>query len=165
MKNIMEYGMISAIGTAGLTVIDFLFGGGEFVYSVLILLVISTILDWISGRRVAKKDGINASEYGIDGAWRTGQIYLLLAFAHFVDKTFLLDKVSIYGFEPNGAIFYVFASAILVDTLKSVTANHARLGWDKWMKPWMLEWVANEIENKIARSKERKQKILNGREV
>ena len=164
MKSLGD-GLISLVGAGLLTAADFLFGGGELKYTMLTLLIIGTLLDWNSGRRAATKDGINASEYGIDGVWRTGQIYLILVFAHWIDKTFLLDNIEIYGMQPQGVVFYVFAAAILLDTIKSVTANHARLGWDKWIPDWLLKWVANEIENKIARATKRKkerEEILNG---
>lgn len=158
MKNID--GIIAMVATALIGFVDFLYGGGELVYLVLMVLMISTLLDWNSGRRAAKKDGVNASEYGIDGIWRTGQIYLILALGHWIDKTFLLNNFELVDYQLNGAIFYLFAAGIFVDTLKSVTANHARLGWDNRIPSWALDWVANEIENKIARARERREKIV-----
>lgn len=111
------------------------------------------ILDWVSGYRASKIDGSYASEYGIDGGFRTAFMVALPALAHWVDKLMGTPNIA-FGFMLLSFGFHIW---------KSMTANVFRAGWDKWIPISVLNMVADEIEHKVARSRKRvaeKQKYL-----
>ena len=114
--------------------------------AVSILLVLVVGGDWIAGSKAAEKDGIYASEYGIAGVGRTAFILMLPAIGHQIDKISNLP----------GLIFGLISAGIVYHTLRSMTANAVRAGWDRWVPTSVIDWVASEIEHKVARSMERK---------
>ncbi|MFJ7934823.1 phage holin family protein [Sporosarcina sp. NPDC096371] len=65
------------------------------------------VLDWISGYRASKKDGSYASEYGIDGGFRTIFLFIVPALAHGVDLLMSTPNV-VFGFALLSFGFHVW---------------------------------------------------------
>lgn len=122
-----------------------LFGNSNIAYVGMVIFIFVIIADWISGYRASKIDGSYASEYGIDGAFRTVFILLFPVIAHQADKFMQLPNV-LFGFCLLAFGLHVW---------KSMTANAIRCGWDKWIPIWAFEIVSDELDHKIARSKKR----------
>lgn len=153
---LMAHPAVGAVGASGLAVLNFLYGSGITLTATLIFSAILA-LDWIAGSRASKKDGSYASEYGIDGAFRTAFILITLAIAYQVDKALELPYV----------IFFYLVVNFGLHIWKSMTANVARAGWERWIPISVLEFVADEIQHKTARAQKRvkeKTKYLNGEE-
>lgn len=135
-----------AVGAVIMPVFEFFFGGGLVVFYVMIALLWFIGLDWVAGYRASKKDNSYASEYGIDGAFRTGFMLMLPAGGHFIDMAFGLPSLA-FGF---------LAGMLLWHTLHSVAANAIRAGWGRWVPEAALkkiaEWVKPEIDSKENRS-------------
>lgn len=143
-------GTIGAMVTA---IFSYLYGGTEFAIGAILIYAGAIALDWIAGYRASKRDGSYASEYGIDGGFRTAFLLIVPALAHRADVMMNLPNV-IFAF-----VLFSFGLHIW----KSMTANVVRCGWDVWIPIWALDYVADEIEHKIARSQKRideKQKYL-----
>jgi len=134
-----------------LPVFEFLYGSEPAVISTMTALAFFILMDWLSGSRAAKKDNTYASEYGIDGIFRTFFMLMLPAGGH------LLDKIT----GLSGILFGVFAVGLIYHTLKSMTANAIRAGWANWMPVNILErvtdWVQSEIESKLDRALKRRE--------
>lgn len=124
----------------------FLYGEGSIRYLAMLLFVLLITMDWIAGYRASKKDGSYASEYGIAGAFRTAFMLLMPATGHLVDGIFGLPGIA-FGFLTVAFGLHIW---------RSMTANVARAGWDKWVPNWALDMVADEIEHKISRAIKRK---------
>ena len=149
--------IMGAFGAVFLSIFTFLYGNGLVATTGMSLYTGVIALDWISGYRAAKKDGSYASEYGIDGGFRTIFLFIVPALAHGVDLLMSTPNV-VFGFALLSFGFHVW---------KSMTANVYRAGWDKWIPVYVLDIVADEIEHKVARSRKRvaeKQKYLSGDE-
>lgn len=140
----------SLFGAVFVPIFEFLYGEGDVVKYMMTALVFFIVMDWISGVRAAKKDHSYASNYGIDGIFRTFFILLLPAGGHLLDKVF--------GFPD--VVFGLFGSGVLYHVIQSMTANAIRAGWGNYFPEWLLtkltNWVRQEIESKIARSENRK---------
>lgn len=149
--------VIGFVGAMFLAAFTLLYGNG-LVATVGMSLYLGVItLDWISGYRASKKDGSYASEYGIDGGFRTTFLLIVPALAHWVDVLTGTPNV-VMGFTLLSFGFHVW---------KSMTANVYRAGWDRWIPVYVLNIVADEIEHKVARARKRiaeKEKYLNGDE-
>lgn len=142
-----------SIGAVVSAVFSYAYGGTQFAIGAMLLYVGIIVMDWIAGNRASKKDGSYASEYGIDGGFRTAFLLIMPVLAHRADIMMGLPNV-------------IFAFVLLSFGLhiwKSMTANVVRCGWDIWVPIWALNYVADEIDHKIARSRKRineKQKYL-----
>lgn len=140
-----EHTWMGSAGAFFMSIFTFLYGPGQtvllwmFAYS----LLIST--DWISGYRASRKDGSYASEYGIEGAYRTVYLLIVPVLAHKADLIIGTPNV-IFGFT-----LLAFGTHIW----RSMTANVYRAGWGKWVPISVLNWVADEIDHKTARAKKR----------
>ncbi|PAD69953.1 hypothetical protein CHH83_05985 [Bacillus sp. 7586-K] len=136
-------GIISFLNSIAGTTLHILFGAQNLIwvgiYAALIL------ADWISGTAAAKKDNSYGSQYGIEGIGRTVFLLLIVAITSWIDK----------GLETNGILFFFIIGGLIYHTFKSVTANIARAGWEKWIPASMLESLASEIQNKQLRSQAR----------
>lgn len=144
--------IIAAItGAVFVPIFEFFYGEGEMVRTMMAALLFFIVLDWISGIRASKKDHTYASEYGINGIFRSFFVLLLPAGGHFLDL--------IVG--SPGVIFGLLVVGTLYHVIQSMCANVIRAGWGKWVPDWILtkitEWVREEIEAKIARAKKRKE--------
>lgn len=146
------------VGAIFLTVFTLFYGDSAVAIYGMSLYAGVIALDWLSGYRASKKDGSYASEYGIDGAYRTVYLFIAPALAHLVDKWMNTPNI-VFGFILLSFSFHIW---------KSMTANVCRAGWDIWIPLWVLNLVADEIEHKTARARKRiaeKQKYLNGDEA
>ncbi|WP_332648910.1 phage holin family protein [Lysinibacillus sp. 54212] len=132
------------IGTGILGVLNFLYGTG-ITLTVMTIFATVLALDWLAGRAAAKKDGSYASEYGVNGAYRTSFILIILALAYRVDTTLGLPYLS---------FFYLIGNFGL-PMWRSMTANVYRAGWEVWIPQRVLNRVADEIEHKTARANKR----------
>lgn len=112
-------------------------------------LIIMQILDWVTGTKAAKKDGIHTSEYGRAGVSRT---FVIISFP---TLGFILDKI----IGTDGYIYYFFVSTTIYNTWLSFTANVARAGWDKYIPTNILNIVADEIKAKTLRAQQRKDSL------
>lgn len=153
----MENGtkIISAFtGSIVAPVFGFLYGEGVVALYTMLALAVFIALDWISGYRAAKKDDTYASNYGIDGIFRTFFMVILPIGGHFTDMAFGLPPV----------FFGLFAGGLIIHTVQSMTANAIRAGWDRWIPEWALKkltnWVRSEIESKVQRSEARRREKL-----
>lgn len=153
--NPLDHPIAGAIGSLFISIFTFLYGGGKIAILGMLLYTLIIAADWISGYSAARKDGSYASEYGIEGAYRTTLLLLFPAMANFADQLLNMPNV-IFGF-----VVFSFSAHIW----RSMTANVYRAGYDKWIPVWVLERVADEIEHKAARAKKRiqeKEKYLGG---
>lgn len=142
---LMQHPVIGSFGAVFGAIFSTLFGNSQIAYVGMAIFMAIIILDWISGYRASKIDGSYASEYGVDGAFRTVFILLFPVVSHQADK--LMDSPNIlFGF-----CLLAFGSHIW----KSATANVVRCGWERWVPVWALEIISDELEHKIARSKKR----------
>lgn len=128
-------------------VLDVLYG--STVAQCYTALIIMTILDWVTGTKAAKKDGIHTSDYGRAGVSRT---FVIISFPAL---GFALDQI----IGTNGYIFYFFIGTTLYNTWLSFTANVARAGWDKLIPTNVLNIVADEIRAKTQRAQQRKESL------
>ncbi|RNB66417.1 holin [Brevibacillus borstelensis] len=147
--------MSGAIGAFLLTTFHFLYGEGPAKYITMTLFGMLIALDWISGYRASKIDGSYASEYGIEGAFRTAFILFMPAIGNLVDQ--------VTGMP--GTAFGFLVAAFGLHIWKSMTANVIRAGWDKWVPGWAMNAVSDEVEHKLARAikrREEKEKYLDG---
>lgn len=135
---------ISATGSIALSVINFMYGTGVTLTAAGIFGAILA-LDWLSGRAASKRDGTMASEYGINGAYRSAFMIGILALAYRVDMALGLPYV----------LFAYFLLNFGLPTWKSMTANVFRAGWEVWIPQAVLLRVADEIEHKTARANKR----------
>lgn len=153
--NPLDHPVAGFIGSTFVSIFSFIYGSGKVVNIGMFLYVLIIAADWLSGYSASRKDGSYASEYGIDGAYRTGLLLLFPAMANGADQ--LLDTPNIaFGF-----VIFAFSSHIW----KSMTANVYRAGWNVWIPMWVLEKVSDEIEHKKARAQKRikeKEKYLGG---
>lgn len=152
--NPLEHPLSGTIGSLFLTVFTFLYGHGKVAAIGMFLYVLVIGADWISGYTASKKDGSYASEYGVQGAYRTTLLLLFPAMANGADQLLGTPNI-LFGF-----VVFAFTTHIW----KSMTANVYRAGYDKWIPLWVLEWVSDEIEHKTARARKRieeREKYLN----
>lgn len=140
----------SLSGAVFVPIFEFLYGEGDVVKYMMTALVFFIVMDWISGVRAAKKNHSYASNYGIDGIFRTFFILLLPAGGHLLDKVFGFPSI----------VFGMFGAGVLYHVIQSMTANAIRAGWGNYFPEWLItkltNWVRQEIESKIARSENRK---------
>ncbi|OPA77479.1 holin [Paenibacillus selenitireducens] len=136
------------VGAILVPAFNFLYGGAT--KSMMIALIFFIVLDWITGTRAAKKDNSYASEYGIDGVFRTFFILLLPAGGHLLDEAFGLP----------GVLFGALCIGVLYHTLQSMIANAVRAGWANWFPEKLLikitDWVKSELDKKVQRAESRK---------
>jgi toxin secretion/phage lysis holin len=138
-------GFAGLIGGAAGGFLSKIYGGELHIYFISVL-GLTIIFDWIGGTIAAKKDGIYASAYGIQGIFRTAVMLALPVWGSLID--------SIIG-NPVSLFFYILWAGIFCHTSISMTANFKRIGWNIWIPTWALEWVTSEIEAKLNRVKER----------
>lgn len=146
--------VVGATGTAVIMMVNFMFGTGITRTLGLIFLAVLT-LDWLSGRAASRKDGTLASEYGINGAYRSAFMIGIIVLAFRVDVAFGLPYL----------LYTYFIFNFGLPTWKSMTANVYRAGWERWVPGFVLNRVADEIEHKTARANKRleeKNKYLEG---
>lgn len=151
--NPFDHPIAGVIGSVFVSLFTFLYGDGSVSSIGMSLYIMIIAADWISGYAAAKKDGSYASEYGIEGAYRTVLLLIFPAMANGADKLLNMPNV-LFGF-----VLCAFSAHIW----KSMTANVYRAGYDKWIPVWVLERVYDEIEHKTARARKRiaeKQKYL-----
>lgn len=142
-----------ALGATLLSIVNFMYGTG-ITLTVTAIFVAVLVLDWISGRAASKKDGSYASEYGINGAYRTAFILILLSLAYRTDVA-LIGAVNIDSIYPVYPIFFYLIVNFGLPMWRSMTANVYRAGWDVWIPQKVLTRIADEIEHKTARAKKR----------
>lgn len=152
MQELFDNRFFGLIGSFFMGVFSFLYGAEQVAIYMISLFILLLVMDWISGSSAAKRDGIQASSYGINGLFRTAVILFIPAVGHLVDMIFNL---------PNLAFSFLLL-ATSVNILKSLTANVVRAGWDVWIPVKALEWVADEIEHKTARAQKRAQERMRG---
>ena len=141
---------VGASGTALLGVLQFFYGNG-ITLTVMALFSTVLLLDWISGRAASKKDGSYASEYGINGGYRTAFILILLSAAYHADNA-IGDAA---GVDLPYPIFFYLIANFGLPMWRSMTANVYRAGWNIWIPERVLNRVADEIEHKTARANKR----------
>lgn len=146
LKN--EYILAAASGSLGAflaSLINTVYGDHVFVVPAISLYIGIITLDWISGFSASRKDGSYASEYGIDGAFRTLFLLIAPALANLAD-ILLGTPGTVFGFTVLAFGSHIF---------KSMTANVYRAGWSVWIPVKVLDWVSDEIDHKTARAKKR----------
>lgn len=152
-KQILDNPFISLIGAISLWIFQHGFGANKTVLVAFLLYLLLICLDWLTGTTAAKKDGIDTSEYGIEGGKRTVFLVLLIVIARLID--FIMHTKVIV----TGVVIATLARSIA----RSVIANTKRCGWDKWMADWLVDWVQDEIDRKEARAKQRLEEVLSKR--
>lgn len=153
-QSLVAHPVVGATGTAVMMMVNFMFGTGITRTAGLIFLAVLT-LDWLSGRAASKRDGTMASEYGINGAYRSAFMIGIIVLAFRVDVALGLPYI-LYA-------YFIFNFGL--PTWKSMTANVYRAGWERWVPGFALERVADEIEHKTARANKRlaeKNRYLDG---
>lgn len=145
IQELFDNRFLGVVGSFFTGVFSFLYGAEQVAVYMMSLFLMLLVMDWISGSSAAKKDGIQASSYGINGLIRTTVILFIPAIGHLVDMIFNL---------PNLAFSFLLL-ATSKNILKSLTANVVRAGWDVWIPVKALDWVADEIEHKSARAQKR----------
>lgn len=155
---------IASIGAVVLSVFNFMYGTG-ITMAIAAIFIAVLFLDLLSGRAASKKDGSFASEYGINGAYRTAFIVFILAVAYRTDLVLIsrlnLDELG-YPLYP---LFYYLITNFGLPMWRSMTANVYRAGWDVWIPKGVLERISDEIEHKTARANKRiqeRKKYLDG---
>ncbi|WP_339167112.1 phage holin family protein [Brevibacillus sp. FSL L8-0520] len=152
----MKESIISgAAGAFFVSAFQFFYGEGPIRYLALVLYLLLIAMDWAAGYRASKIDGSYASEYGINGAFRTAFLLFMPAVGHLID--------SLLG--TPGIAFIFLTAAFGLHIWKSMTANVVRAGWEKWVPEWALIAVSDEIEHKLARAikrRQEKEKYLDG---
>lgn len=143
--NPFDHPVWGSVGSIFITIFTFLYGNGQVVAIGMSFYLLIIAADWISGYRASRKDGSYASEYGIEGAYRTSLLLLFPAIANFADQLLNMPNV-IFGF-----VVFSFSAHIW----RSMTANVYRAGYDSWIPIWVLEKIADEIEHKSARARKR----------
>jgi phage-related holin len=147
VRGLERTALTATFGAFIVPIFHFLYGEESIRYTILALIVLLIAMDWISGSRASKKDGSYASEYGIDGVFRTAFIIGLPAAGNLFDHIFHLP----------GIFFGLFSFGIIKHTLNSMTANVVRAGWDRWVPNRAIKSVESEIETKQSRALKRKQ--------
>lgn len=136
-----------ATGAIFVPVFHFLYGEGTVKYLGMTLYLMLILMDWAAGYRASKKDGSYASEYGIDGGFRTLFLLAVPAAGHLIDRIIGMPMIA-FGFLTVAFALHIW---------KSMTANAIRAGWDKWVPTWAMNAVSDEIEHKLARAIKRRQ--------
>ncbi|GED17941.1 hypothetical protein AMI01nite_59320 [Aneurinibacillus migulanus] len=144
-NNSIAFPLFGMGGGAFIPVFHFLYGEGPIRLVIMVFYLGLIGMDWIAGYRAAKIDGSYASEYGINGAFRTAFLLLMPAIGHLVDVILSMPDIA-FGF-----LTIAFASHIW----KSMTANVIRAGWGKWVPEWAMVRVSDELDHKVARARER----------
>ncbi|MFY0521038.1 phage holin family protein [Lysinibacillus sp. UGB7] len=150
---LIAHPIAGSLGGGAMAVLNLMYGTG-ITLTVFFIFAGILALDWIAGYRASKIDGSYASEYGVNGGFRTAFLILITALAYQADKALGTPFPMIY--------FYILGNFGL-HIWKSMTANVVRAGWQIWIPVWALNFVADEIEHKIARANRRideKQKYL-----
>lgn len=145
LNQIFQHPVAGSFGAVFVAAFSTLFGNSKLAFFGMALFILVLIMDWISGYRAAKKDGSFASEYGINGAFRTFFILLFPVLAHQADMLMELPNI-LFGF-----CLLAFGLPIW----NSMTANAVRCGWERWIPMWALNAVADELAHKQARAKRR----------
>lgn len=135
--------------------LNFVYGVGNLIWIAILVLV--TLLDWISGIRASKKDGTYTSEYGKAGLLRTLVMFILPVLGNVIDIA-LGTTLNVQGFE-FGIFFYALTGGLIYHTAMSAAANFKRAGWEKWVPINVLESVASEIKAKSQRAESRKSEL------
>lgn len=146
---------VGSVGAFFMPIFTFLYGEGPTVILWMLAYMLLITTDWISGYRASRIDGSYASEYGIEGAYRTAYLLIVPVLAHKADLIIGTPNV-IFGFTLLAFGMHIW---------RSMTANVYRAGWDKWIPISVLNWVADEIDHKTARAKKRvheRNKLLKG---
>lgn len=136
-----------AAGAACISAFHFLYGENPVRMLIMTWYVFLIAMDWIAGYRASKIDGSYASEYGINGAFRTAFLLFMPAVGHLID--------TVIGTPGIGFGFLIAAFGLHI--WKSMTANVVRAGWEKWVPEWAMNAVSDEIEHKLARAIKRRQ--------
>lgn len=136
---------IGSVGAFLMPIFTFMYGTGPSALLWMLVYTLLIVIDWISGYRASRVDGSYASEYGIEGAYRTAYLLIVPTLAHKADLIIGTPNI-IFGFT-----LLAFGAHIW----RSMTANVYRAGWDKWIPIPVLNWVADEIEHKAARAQKR----------
>lgn len=156
---------IAILGGFTVPFFQYLFGEGETRTIMIALLMILIVMDWIAGSQASEKDGSYASEYGIQGVYRTVFIIMLPVVGNLADRI-LIDYIStlqihLFGFIIPFTFFGLLLFGLYWHISKSAVANAVRAGWANWLPvswiEFLLNWVKNEIENKAARAIKRKE--------
>ncbi|MEJ8547210.1 phage holin family protein [Brevibacillus borstelensis] len=150
-----ESAIFGAVGAFFVSAFHFFYGEGPIRYLAIVLYMLLIAMDWAAGYRASKIDGSYASEYGINGAFRTAFLLFMPAVGHLIDS--LLGTPSI--------AFIFLTAAFGLHIWKSMTANVVRAGWEKWVPEWAMNAVSDEIEHKLARAikrRQEKEKYLDG---
>lgn len=158
MKEWVSSGALGTVGAVFLSLFHFLYGEGPARYLAITLYFLLIGMDWLAGYRASKIDGSYASEYGIDGGFRTAFIILMPAIGHLAD--------SIMG--TPGVAFGFLTAAFGLHIWKSMTANVIRAGWEKWVPGWAMNAVSEEFEHKVSRAMKRrleKEKYLDEKQL
>jgi phage-related holin len=148
---------LSFVGMAGGTIgtfLSMLYGNSQVNMYVALLLLTVVVFDWLGAIGAALKDGSYASEYGIQGVFRTTIILTLPLVGRLLDK--LTGTPIVIADVPVSGFYWFISSVLIYNTWMSMTANFARAGYEKWIPNWMLQFVASEIEAKITRSEGRR---------
>lgn len=147
---IKEPATFSLLGLIFYPIFEFLYGEGEARIIIVCLIALLIIMDWIAGSNASEKDGSYASEYGINGMWRTLFILMVPITGNFIDQIVGLSY---------GLFFGIFSFGLMYHIGKSATANAIRCGWANWLPIGIFEavlgWAKNEIDHKVARATQR----------
>lgn len=112
------HGWAATTGAVVAPVFHYFYGTGRA--DILVVLLVCTALDWVTGIQAAKKqDKTYSSEYGLSRLPRTMFFLALPALAN------LLDRVM----ATPGFLFYGVTFGLIYHTWNSLTANAHRAGW------------------------------------
>lgn len=151
-KELLQHPILATLTAIGMLIFQYGFGSSEVVLITFILFVMLLVMDWLSGTSAAKKDGIDASRYGIEGAKSLVIVLTLPVVARLID-IMIGTEVILTGFVVG-----ILARSVA----RSVIANVKRAGWNIHIPDTVLKWVEDELLQKDARAVERLKNIKTG---
>lgn len=151
-KELLQHPILATLTAIGMLIFQYGFGSSKVVLITFILFVILLVMDWLSGTSAAKKDGIDASRYGIDGAKNLAIVVTLPVIGRLIDIMMGTEVIVM------GVIVGVLARSVA----RSVIANVKRAGWNIHIPDTILKWVEDELLQKDARAVERLKNIKTG---
>lgn len=131
-------GWAAAVGAVVAPFFHYLYGSER--RDILVVLLVTIALDWLTGVYAAKKDMTYSSEYGLSRIPRTLFLIALPAVAN------LLDRV----IGTPGFLFFGVTFGLIYHTWTSLTANAHRAGWP--IPKSVVNLVGSEIKAKAERA-------------
>lgn len=104
---------------------------GRFWYLFMFYLV-ANVVDWLSGWRYARKEGVESSKVGLKGIVKKFGYWVIIFLSFAIAETFqkLIYDVSGKEFPYIMALGWFILANLLVNDLRSIVENFVKLGYD-----------------------------------